>query len=335
MNNSPSRKRIVRSRLTILLFLICLGTICQAKKENVSSLLPPGGYTIENIVYKNTIQGAQKLDIYLPHSQTSANTPVVVFIHGGSWMHGNKEEITKKEWIRLMLKNMLHAGYAVVSIDYRLVNDSITVVYPAPLADCKDAVKWVKANALLYHFDSNRIAVMGTSAGAHLALMTAYAPDGIAPGNQSLQSYDSRVKCVVDIYGPTDMSKILRSRLSPIAVSMASLAFKQKVLDMRSILLWSFTGESGSHPGKRTEKCLLYSPMTYVRDAVPTIVFHGTKDTVVPFSHTAWLQQAMTAQGLPIEVHPIENEDHTFPTITASQSEAMAKSLILFLNSHL
>lgn len=298
-------------------------------------MLPPEARLIENVVYKNTPQGVQKLDIYLPYAQTSSNTPVVVFIHGGSWMHGNKEEMSKKEWISLMLTEMLKSGYAVVCIDYRLVNDSFTVVYPEPLADCKDAVKWVRANSQQYGFNPDRIAVMGTSAGGHLALMTAYSPDGIAPGDKALDLYSAKVKCVVDIYGPTDMSKILRSRLSPFVVSLASLKIKKNIIDMRSILLWSFTGESAAHPQRRTRKCLHYSPMTYVQDAVPTIVFHGTKDTVVPFSHTQWLQQAMTARGHVIEVHPIDGENHVFPTITTDKSREMTESLIRFLNKYL
>ena len=158
-----------------------------------------------------------------------------------------------------MLTEMLKSGYAVVCIDYRLVNDSFTVVYPEPLADCKDAVKWVRANSQQYGFNPDRIAVMGTSAGGHLALMTAYSPDGIAPGDKALDLYSAKVKCVVDIYGPTDMSKILRSRLSPFVVSLASLKIKKNIIDMRSILLWSFTGESAAHPQRRTRKCALLS----------------------------------------------------------------------------
>ena len=75
--------------------------------------------------------------------------------------------------------------------------------------------------------------------------------------------------------------------------------------------------------------------MTYVQDAVPTIIFHGTKDTVVPFSHTQWLQKAMIEYGHIIEVYPVENENHVFPSITTEKSKEIADNLIRFLNKYL
>lgn len=324
----------VRIILTLIACVAC-SAICMAEKGDLKTIMPAEGKLIEDIVYKTSRQGNQCLDIYIPNINATGKLPVVVYIHGGSWMHGSKDEPTKSVWARAMLTDLLKNGYAVVSINYRLVNDSITVIYPEPLADCKDAVKWVKANAEKYKLDANRVAVMGSSAGAHLALMTAYSPDGIAMGDAVLRNYDSKVKCVVDIYGPTDLSNILQSRLPSAAISFASLLMKKSVFKMRSTLLWSFTGESAFHPIRRTRECLLYSPMTYVRDAVPTIVFHGTKDMIVPYKHTTRLENAMRKNNKEIEVHPVEGENHGFRTMNVKVAQEISAQLINFLKIHL
>jgi len=326
-----ARMRIILS----LAALIACGTVCVAKKGDLTNVIPAKGKLIEDIVYKATPQGEQCLDIYIPDVSATAKSPVVIYIHGGSWMHGSKDEPTKTVWGRTILADLLKGGYTVISINYRLVNDSVTVIYPDPLADCKDAVKWTKANADKYSLDANRIALMGSSAGAHLAMMAAYSPDGIAPGDAPLRNYNAEVKCVADIYGPTDLSSLLQSKLPSVAVSVASLMLKKRIVKMRSLLLWSFTGESASHPIRRTRQCLLYSPITHVRDAVPTIAFHGTRDTLVPYKHTAWLEETMRKNGKKIEVYPVKGETHGFPTVSFEVAQGISNRLIQFLKINL
>ncbi|MCR5068643.1 MAG: alpha/beta hydrolase [Prevotella sp.] len=319
----------------VLILLLWSSLCCCSKKYDLSKVIPANGKLIEDVIYKNTPHGPQKLDLYIPNTTTNISTPVVVFIHGGSWIHGNKDGAVSAPWRREIIGRILKEGYAVISIDYRLIDDSLTIVYPGPLADCKDAIKWTKANAAQYHFDAKRIAVMGGSAGAHLAMLAAWAPDGIAPGDPSLSNYDSRVKCVVDIYGPTDLSKILRSKLSPFAASLAGMAMDKRILNIRSLLLWGFTGEKASHTSKRTQKCLIYSPLTYVRDAVPTIAVHGTSDTLVPFNHTTWLQKAMHEYNKELEVYPVDGQNHAFPNITEEAAKSMSIAIVSFLKKHI
>jgi len=319
----------------LVLLILLLGLTAQARKANVRQLLPAKGSYRSNVVYKHTPQGALCLDIYHPDTtQTGQHVPLVVFIHGGSWMHGNKGEILE-HFQSQMLKSMLDDGIAVISINYRLANDSLTVTYPAPLSDCKDAVRWVRANAESLHIDPSRIGVMGTSAGGHLAMLTAYAPDSLAPEKSNLSTHSAAVKCCVDIYGPTHLGKMLRPTLTPTAVALASIFMGKQTIKMRQTLLWSFTGESSSHPWKRQRKCSMYSPLSYVCTAVPTLTFHGNKDRTVPFNQSKMLKQAMDKQGKYMELTTIDGQDHTFPTISEARISAMCAQLVTFLNQYL
>ena len=326
----------MRFRRILLFHILSLLIVSvHGKNFDIQSLLPVRGKAVQNIEYKATTQGTLALDIYQPDSSLEAKpSPVVIFIHGGSWIAGDKKEITQG-FQSECLKKLLEAGCSVVSINYRLVNNSRTVTYPSPLADCKDAVKWVKRFASQYRFDPNRIAVMGTSAGGHLALMTAYAPDSMATGDAQLAQWSSEVKCVIDIYGPTHLGKILKAGLSRPVLGIISPFFPKKTLKMRDALLWSFTGKNANHPNQRHKKCLLYSPYTYVSSAVPTIVFHGDKDKTVPFPHTTLLKKKMKKAGKYIEVHTLKGEDHCFPTISTEETQLMCSQMIAFLNKYL
>ena len=101
----------------------------------------------------------QKLDLFLPRD--ADNAPVVMFIHGGAWRNGDKNNPRA-------LAELLEAGFAVVSINYRL---SQHARFPAQIEDCKAAVRWLRARAGEYRLDVSRIGVWGTSAGGHLAAM--------------------------------------------------------------------------------------------------------------------------------------------------------------------
>ena len=104
-------------------------------------------------------------------------------------------------------------GYAVASINYRL---SQHAVFPAQIADCKAAIRWLRANAAKYHLDSDHIGVWGASAGGHLVAML-----GTAGGVKELEGtggnldQSSRVQCVVDWFGPSDLLTMAGSHDNP------------------------------------------------------------------------------------------------------------------------
>ncbi len=104
------------------------------------------------------------LDLYLP-PKTAAGTklPLIVYIHGGGWMVGDKNQA---KW---RMQGFMESGeYAVASVNYCLSGDA---VWPAQIHDCKSALRWLKAHAPEYGFDRDRFIPVGVSAGGHLAGM--------------------------------------------------------------------------------------------------------------------------------------------------------------------
>lgn len=147
-------------------------------------------------------QHSLKLNLFLPTD--GSNPPLVLYIHGGSWRTGDRKECPVK-WLA-------EHGYAVASIDYRL---SQQATFPAQIHDCKGAVRWLRANASSYGYSSEKIAVVGSSAGGHLAVLL-----GLTAGVESLEGSvggnaerSSAVQAIVDYYGPTDF--LLRAKTQP------------------------------------------------------------------------------------------------------------------------
>ena len=139
----------------------------------------------KDIVYKEIDGRSLKLDIYLPPTGILPETrcPVVIYIHGGSWITGSKEAFVIP-YMDEVLCSVLDEGYAVVSIEY-LLADTLgkTPSFPEAVIDCKDAVRWVRAHASEYGLDSARIGLWGSSAGAHLSLLCAYTHDTLNMGD--------------------------------------------------------------------------------------------------------------------------------------------------------
>ena len=292
--------------------------------------LPGKAKLIEGVTYKETPQGTLKLDIFKPDSTVATKCPVFVFIHGGSWMHLDRTTL-RSAFRKQLLDKLLQEGYAVISIDYRLANEKKSVIYPAPLADCKDAVRWIRRESDTYGFDTARIAVGGCSAGGHLSLMTAYSPDALAPGDESLCRYSSHVNCCVDFYGPTHLGKMFLPTLLPPVVALAHLAMPKDLMKTRKTLLWAFTNYSSAHPRKRHRLCKQFSPVTYASHAVPTIIFHGNKDGLVHYVQSQLLQKKMLKQKKAIMLHTLEGEDHGFPTLSQEKGQQIAKDTYNFL----
>jgi acetyl esterase/lipase len=139
-------------------------------------------------------------DLYLPRGLSKA--PVLVGVHGGGWQLGDRTFY--KYWGNYLAKN----GYAVFAIEYRLMRPGVNT-WPGAVYDCRAAVQFVRATAAKLGLDPDRIALIGDSAGAHLASLVALA--GEEPpfcGEYRSDPYASvhtGVRAVVGIYGVYDM----------------------------------------------------------------------------------------------------------------------------------
>jgi acetyl esterase/lipase len=203
-----------------------------------------------------------------------------VFIHGGGWVAGSKEDAV------LWLIPWLEAGWPAVNVEYRL---SRRAHAPAAVEDVRCALRWVSRYAQDHGFDPARIVVSGDSAGGHLALMAAMAPDSLGldrgctvPSPAGTNSWASLPEwtvvpaAVVNWYGITDVAEMLSG---PGGRGYA--------------VEWL-----GSRPDREALARTL-SPLTHVREeAPPVITIHGDADTIVPHRHAVRLHEALDTAGV-------------------------------------
>lgn len=150
-----------------------------------------------NVSYASN-SDSQVCDIYIPEEKKDAY-PVILLIHGGGFKFGDQA----MDLIQPVIKAGLSHGYAVVSMDYRKSDEA---QFPAALADAKAAVRFIRANADTYGFDTDNITIWGESAGAYLSLMTALTPE-VTDLNGDVTdnlTYASSVNALVDFYGPVE-----------------------------------------------------------------------------------------------------------------------------------
>ncbi len=154
----------------------------------------------EKIAYASQ-SPSQTLTIHKP--EEDGRYPVIILVHGGGFLFGDSE----MELIQPVIKKGVENGYAVVSVDYRKSGEA---AFPAALSDVKAAVRYVRANAKQYGFDTEDITIWGESAGAYLSLMTALTPDVDALNGDVTDNmeYPSSVRTLVDFYGPVEFAKM-------------------------------------------------------------------------------------------------------------------------------
>ncbi|MDF7806328.1 PKD domain-containing protein [Pontiellaceae bacterium B12219] len=249
-----------------------------------------------DVPYKTVDGQTLLLDIYLP--DTVGPSPVVMYTHGGGWSTGDKStiEVGYKSWVAL---NLLEAGVAVVTVDYRLATDG--VIIRDCITDSKDAYRFICKNADMYNIDKMKVAAFGDSAGAHIAMMCALTDNDDAgfPGTAELAAYtDYKIKGCVAWYGPTSF------RLEELSFWMD-----------RSI--WGFSERLfGDETDADTQNYLreLVSPVVYFdRYSPPLYLMHGADDTTIPVGHAYGMNDLATAVGnASFGYQIVENSGHNF-----------------------
>jgi acetyl esterase/lipase len=235
----------------------------------------PEGVTVHrNLEYAVEDGESLKLDLYMP-ANSDARPPLMVWIHGGGWKSGDKENVNGA------ILRLSGDGYAVASINYRLKDLSI---HPKNIHDCKGAVRWLRANAETYGFDPKRVAVGGGSAGGHLSLLL-----GLSSGFHELEGtvggnldQSSAVRAIVDLYGPSEFA----------AMAKNSERFNKA---------HDFQIEQLKHA----------SPLTYLtKDDPPVLILHGDADKTVPVGQSILVDERYRAMGLESELHILEGAGH-------------------------
>ncbi|SEI96198.1 Acetyl esterase/lipase [Dyadobacter koreensis] len=217
--------------------------------------------------------GAKTLILNFYPAQKKGDRPCVVVIHGGSWKSGDNQQLPElNEYLALK-------GYHVAAINYRLAPDFQS---PAPVEDVADALFFLKNKATELNIDTTNFIILGRSAGAQIALLSAYT------------LHDPAIKGVIDFYGPADM------------VWGYSLPSNPLIMDSRKVMEDYLGGTYQAHP----ENYKRSSPLLFVSDhSPPTLLIHGKNDVLVAYEHSQRL-------NIKLEEHKIKHYLLTIPWAT-------------------
>lgn len=227
------------------------------------------------------------MDLYLPLHPAATLVPAILWLHGGGWRIGSKEEGP------LTVEFASH-GFVVASANYRLSGEA---PFPAAIEDAKCAVRYLRANSAKYGIDPNRIGVAGSSAGGHLALLVATAHESASlEGSGGWSGESSRVSAALSWFGPTDFG-------------VGPAAFENGTGFSIRIFL-------GGDPEQKPENYKKASPVNWIApDDPPLLLIHGNKDTVVPFDQSARMARAYRKLGLSVRLVKVRNAGHNFQRV--------------------
>lgn len=236
-----------------------------------------------------------KMDLYPPAAPSVRPAPVIVYVHGGGWQTGDKRE---GEGVALA-SEISGRGYFLVSLNYRLAPK---YKFPAQIEDVKCAIRHLRANSAAYHIDPDHIGAMGSSAGGHLVALLGCADKNAGFDHGPYADQSSRVQAVVDLYGPTDLTKDFPQRQANTARNV-------------------FGVNSADDPILAKA-----SPVTYVsKSAPPFLIIHGDKDSLVPPVQSQRLYDRLQATGNPVKLIIVKNAEHGLAPAGGAPSPSLAE----------
>ncbi len=232
------------------------------------------GETLTDITYCTAEPSSQKMDVYFPDS--GGPWPALVYVHGGSWMHGDKSEAL------MFAASMTSQGYLVVSINYRLYPPGR---FPAMIEDVKCAVRSLRAHASEYNLDLNRIGAVGVSAGGHLVSLLGTSDQSAGWDVGEYPDQSSRVQAVVAMAPVTDLSRNFPN---------ADIEAMKRV-------------------GFGEDNVAQASPITHVTsDDPPFLLIHGDRDEVVPYEQSQLMYDRLVQMNVPAQLVIVKNARHSF-----------------------
>lgn len=249
------------------------------------------GTIAQDVTYREIDGTELKMDVYYPSS--GGPWPCLIFIHGGAWSEGEGDKAP-------LPVVPTDAGILVISINYRMYP---TYRFPAMVEDVKCAIRMLRANATEYNLDPERIALVGHSAGAHLAALAGLADNNAGWDTGPYQEQSSRVQAVVALSGPSDLT----------------CSFSAWVTDIIGKVF-------GADPQ-------VGSPVTYIRqDAPPFLIIHGEMDDVIPVEQAHLFHNALINVGVQSQLVIVQNAGHGFEPVNGPVKPTMEQTFGIILS---
>lgn len=240
-----------------------------------------------------------ELDLWLPEHSGTGRLPLVLFVHGGAWRRGRRDDLglRTRHWSPAPFARIAAEGFAVACADYRLSGEA---AFPAPLDDLRAALRWLTLRSAELGIDTGRTVAWGESAGGHLASLLALTRTDPSPAG------------AVIWYGPSDLTTA-RAPFTP-----------EDPASPEALML-------GAPPATAPERARAASPLTQVRaGAPPFLLVHGERDSMVACSHSEALAAALAAAGSPVELWTIPNADHGWHGVSDAQVEQIFTGSLAF-----
>lgn len=242
-----------------------------------------GAPVIKDVVYA-TVDGMDlALDLYMPAGVQSP--PLLVWVHGGAWSRGNKDTVPSQ---------FVENGFATASLDFRQTTDA---PFPANVHDIKAGIRYLRAKASEYGYRTDRVAISGSSSGAHLAGLV-----GVTNGHQELegtvgnyQSELSDVQAIISYYGASNLTTIL-AQSTPFGLNVREPALERLL---------------GGPPDQTEELAKLASSVMHVdRNDPPLLLLHGDQDPQMPINQSHELHAAYKKLGLDVYFDVVHGARH-------------------------
>jgi acetyl esterase/lipase len=287
--------RVSRALVFVTALLVCT-SVAPAQHAGKSGKMPPAPSVPEGVkahrdlAYVEGGHERQRLDLFVPQNATQP-LPLILWIHGGAWSAGDKGGCPP------LRAGYAQRGFAVASMNYRLSQHAI---FPAQIEDCKAAIRWLRTHAKDYNLNPERIGVWGSSAGGHLVTLVGTSGDVKEFDVGAHLDVSSRVRCVMDDYGPTLFTQMDSHRVSTAAM----------VHDLPTSPESKLIGGLISDPANAA-KIARVNPITYVtKDDPPFLIVHGDEDPLVPHHQSELLFDALKAAGVRVRLNTVKGGGH-------------------------
>ena len=270
----------------------------QAKKK---ALPLPAGVKVERDLLFATHDGIDlKLDLYLPEIKSTDAVPAVIWVHGGGWLNGSKDNCKAAF--------LAQHGFAVASISYRLTDKAR---WPGQIDDCYAAVRWLRTHGEKYGIDGAKIGAWGSSAGGHLVALMGTRDPG--------DSHDvsAGVQAVCNWFGPTNLLT-----MPPNNVSETRTA--EQVANSNGAKLLGATVREVPDLAKDASALFQIS-----KDDPPFLIMHGSEDPGVPLSQSITFHDALQKAGVKSQFVIVKGAGHGGKEF---QSDTVKNSVVAFFN---